>query len=67
MGGYSVSMVVETLFSPASLLWLVASVIAVAVLLASVSRRRSRLTESLRDYVDQRRENGTDRKSDINA
>ena len=60
-------MVVETLFSPAALLWLVASVIAVAVLLASVSRRRSRLTESLRDYVDQRRENGTDRKSDIDA
>ena len=45
-------MSVETLFSAPSLLWLVISVFAVAILFGSINRRRSRLTETLRDYVD---------------
>jgi beta-lactamase regulating signal transducer with metallopeptidase domain len=45
-------MPVETLFSPTTLLWLVGAAIAVAILIGSINRRRSRLTETLRDYVD---------------
>lgn len=43
----------ETLFSATTLLWIVVSLIAAALLIGSINRRRSRLTESLRDYVDQ--------------
>jgi hypothetical protein len=43
----------ETLFSPTTWLWLVAVVVSAAVLFGSMNRRRTRLTESLRDYVEQ--------------
>ena len=59
LGGYSVAMPVEaseTLFSATTLLWIVVSVMAAILLLGSINRRRSRLTESLRDYVDQKQE-----------
>ncbi len=46
----------ETLFSPTTLLWLVVSAMAAVVLFGSINRRRSRLTETLRDYVDQKQE-----------
>ncbi len=49
-------MPVETLFSPTTLLWLVVSAIAVAILFGSINRRRSRLTETLQDYVDRHQE-----------
>ena len=54
-GGYSVSMPVEvseTLFSPTTVLWLVVSATAASLLFGSINRRRSRLTETLREYVD---------------
>lgn len=52
--GYSVAMPVEatqTLFSPVNLLWLLVAAIAAAVLIGAINRRRSQLTDSLRDYV----------------
>jgi beta-lactamase regulating signal transducer with metallopeptidase domain len=58
-GGYSVAMPVEaseTLFSATTLLWIVVSVMAAIFLLGSINRRRSRLTESLRGYVDQKQD-----------
>ncbi len=53
----------ESVFTPATLLWVVAVLIAVSLLFGSINRRRVRLTESLRDYVDEtqlskRAENG---------
>ena len=59
LGGYSVTMPVEaseTLFSATTLLWIVVSVMAAILFFGSINRRRSRLTESLRDYVDQKQE-----------
>jgi beta-lactamase regulating signal transducer with metallopeptidase domain len=59
LGGYSVAMPVEaseTFFSPVTLLWLVVSAIAAAVLFGAINRRRSHLTRSLRDYVDRNQE-----------
>lgn len=52
--GYSVAMpagIGETLVSPTAILWLVVSVMAAAVLFGSINRRRSRLTDSLREFV----------------
>tara|TARA_R110002049_G_scaffold4601_5_gene32744 strand:- start:1040005 stop:1040202 length:198 start_codon:yes stop_codon:yes gene_type:complete len=43
----------ETLFSPTMLLWLAASLLAAVLLIGAASRRKAKLTESLRDYVDQ--------------
>ena len=57
LGGYSVAMPVEaseTLFSATTLLWIVVSMMAAILLLGSINRRRARLTESLRDYADQK-------------
>lgn len=51
-GGYPVPMPLEDLFSPTVLLWLVVSAMAVLILLGSINRRRARLTETLREYVD---------------
>ena len=45
-------MPLEDLFSPTVLLWLIASAMAVVILLGSIHRRRTRLTETLREYVD---------------
>ena len=42
----------ELLFTPSTLLWLVVSLTAAAILFGSINRRRSRLTDSLREYVD---------------
>lgn len=42
----------QSLFSSTTLLWLVVSLIAAAVLFGVIHRRSSQLTESLRDYVD---------------
>ena len=60
-GGYSVAMPTdasETLFSVPNLLWFVVSAIAAILLLGSMNRRRSRLTQSLREYVDQNKDGG---------
>ena len=48
----------ETLFSAQTLLWLAASVIAALLLFGSINRRRSRLTDSLRRYVDKNQHGG---------
>ena len=42
----------DSILTPANMLWLVAAVIAATLLFGSIKRRRSRLTESLREYVD---------------
>ena len=59
-------MLVETLFSPTILLWLVVSAIAVAILLGSINRRRNRLVETLRDHVDRQQQAGAPPGSDRN-
>ena len=46
----------ETLFSPNNPAVVVVSVMAAVLLFGSINRRRSRLTESLRDYVDRNQE-----------
>lgn len=46
----------ETLFSMQALLWLAGSTIAAFLLFGSISRRRSHLTGSLRDYVERKQE-----------
>ena len=48
----------ETLFSAQTLLWLAVSVVAALLLLGSINRRRSRLTDSLRQYVDKNQQGG---------
>jgi hypothetical protein len=42
-----------TLFSPTTWLWLVAAVASATLLFGSMNRRRTRLTVTLRDYVEQ--------------
>ncbi|WP_145174859.1 hypothetical protein [Rubripirellula lacrimiformis] len=44
---------VESLFAPNTILWLVGSAMAAAILFGSLNRRRNRLTDSLREYVDE--------------
>lgn len=46
----------ESLFSTQTLLWLAGSAVAALLLFGSINRRRSRLTETLREYVDQNQE-----------
>ena len=46
----------ETIFSAQTLLWLAASVIAALLLFGSINRRRNRLTDSLREYVDKNKQ-----------
>ena len=43
----------ETIFSPHLLLWLFATALATLWLIGAAGRRRARLTESLRTYVEQ--------------
>jgi len=43
----------ESIFSPLTLLWLAAAAIAALILFGSMHRRKSGLTDSLRQYVDQ--------------
>ena len=71
LGGYSVAMladVSETLFSTTTLLWLAVAATSAAILFGSMNRRRSQLTESLRDYVgkhpDFRKKTDSDEGSD---
>lgn len=46
----------ETLFSTQTLLWLAGSAVAALLLFGSINRRRSRLADTLREYVDQNQE-----------
>ena len=67
LGGYSVAMpaeLSETLFSPTTLLWLVVVGVSVALLFGSMNRRRTRLTQSLRDYVDHSQDGATKRRDE---
>jgi beta-lactamase regulating signal transducer with metallopeptidase domain len=50
---------IESLFTASTLLWIVAAVVCAAALFGSMNRRRSRLTESLRDYVDRHKPEST--------
>lgn len=45
---------VETLFTPATILWMIASASAGLILVGAMNRRRTGLTESLRKFVDKR-------------
>lgn len=42
----------ESFFSLQTLLWLAGSAVAAVFLFGSINRRKTRLTDSLRDYVD---------------
>jgi len=44
----------DALLSPAGLLWLAASFVAATLLFGSINRRRGRLTDALRQYVDEK-------------
>jgi beta-lactamase regulating signal transducer with metallopeptidase domain len=59
----------QLLLSPSNLLWLVGSMIAITLVFGALNRRRARLTESLREFVDRTQtKNGSKRKSqDENA
>jgi hypothetical protein len=46
----------ESILAPSTLLWLAGAGTAGVILFGSINRRRSRLTEALRDYVDQNQE-----------
>jgi hypothetical protein len=46
----------ETFFSTQTLLWLAGSAVAALLLFGSINRRRSRLTDTLRGYVNQNQE-----------
>ncbi|MFK8114778.1 MAG: hypothetical protein AB8B91_21430 [Rubripirellula sp.] len=68
LGGYSVSMFAQAsqaLFSSGTLLWLVGSFIVFSLLFGAINRRRTKLTESLREFVDQTQTaNGTKKDPD---
>jgi beta-lactamase regulating signal transducer with metallopeptidase domain len=59
----------QLLLSPSNLLWLVGSMIAITLVFGALNRRRARLTESLREFVDRTQtKHGSKRKSqDENA
>jgi hypothetical protein len=42
----------DSILTPAAILWIIAVVIAATLLFGSINRRRSRLTDTLRNYVD---------------
>lgn len=48
---------VESLFSPVTVLWLFASFVAASIVFGTLHRRRVRLTDSLKTYVE-RSQNG---------
>lgn len=56
----------ESVFSPQTLLWLIGTVIATALLLAAINRRRTRLTESLREFVDRQQDQAPSSRSNQN-
>ena len=57
----------ETLFSPTTLLWLIVSLAAAAILFGSINRRRSRLTDALRGYVDRNQDRREAMRSNLDA
>ena len=55
----------ESIFRPTTVLWVVFAIIAAVTLIGSLTRRRSRLTDSLRDFVSrQQRSSGDGERSD---
>ncbi len=43
----------DSVLTPATILWVITALIAATLLFGSINRRRTKLTETLRDYVDQ--------------
>ncbi len=57
VSGYSIGMSVdlnETILSPSVLLWLGSVLIAAILMLSLMNRRRTNLTDSLREFVDKK-------------
>ena len=52
----------ETFFSTQTLLWLAGSAVAALLLFGSINRRRSRLTDTLRGYANQKQERADSQK-----
>jgi hypothetical protein len=50
----------DSILTPANILWLISAVIAATLLFGSINRRRSKLTNTLKAYVDR---NATDIRS----
>ena len=60
VSGYSIRMsanLTESIFSPSVLLWLGSVLIAAILLLSLMNRRRTNLTDSLREFVDRKTPN----------
>ncbi len=43
----------ESIFTPATILWFIAALVAATLVFGAINRRRGRLTESLKEYVDE--------------
>ena len=60
LSGYSIPMnsgsllanISDSILTPATILWMVAALIASTLVFGAINRRRGRLTDSLKDYVD---------------
>jgi len=63
-GEMQLSQVTEMLVSPATALWLIVAVIAAVLLVGSLTRRRTGLTDGLREFVS--RQQGSPR-ADVSA
>ena len=57
------SVTVASLLTPANLLWFVASVVAVTLLFGSMNQRRTKLTETLKNFVQKTRPDDPDTES----
>ena len=42
----------DSILTPATILWMVAAFVATTLIFGAINRRRGRLTDSLKDYVD---------------
>lgn len=57
------SVTVDSLLTPATLLWVAASVVAVTLLFGSMNQRRAKLTETLKTFVQKTQPEKPDSKS----
>ena len=57
ISGSMLANISESIFTPATILWFIAALIAATLLFGAINRRRGRLTDSLKEYVDQNKTN----------
>ncbi len=53
ISGFTLADISGSILTPANILWLVAALIAAIFVFGSINRRRQRLTDTLRQYVDE--------------